>query len=112
MTSEEGSDADGKEEQSGGDDATATWAETDRNGTHDGGGSLAVQPEDKLREAWPQIKLDGDKGLVVCTVDVQLLTGVFFCVDLLRVRTLFQRRGGDSAERMPCIIASLCIDNP
>lgn len=42
-------------------------------------GSWAVQDEDtpspNLREAWPRVNVDGDKGLVVCTVDVQLLTG-------------------------------------
>lgn len=42
-------------------------------------GSSAVQDEDapslNLGEAWPQVKVDGNKGLVVCTVDVQLLTG-------------------------------------
>jgi len=80
MASGEGSDADAKEEQGGGDDGTAARAETDQtdgDGAKNGGGSLAAQPEDRLREAWPQIELDGDKGLVVCTVDVQLLTGGF-----------------------------------
>ncbi len=80
MTAGEGAEADDKEEQGGGDNATATWAETDRDEAQNGGGCVAVQPEDKLREAWPQIELDGDKGLVVCTVDVQLLTGGFLLI--------------------------------
>lgn len=60
-------DGDGGEQQQGGEEAAGD------------SGSSAVQDEDapslKLREAWPQVELDGDKGLVVCTVDVQLLTG-------------------------------------
>lgn len=29
----------------------------------------------KLKDEWPEIELGGEKGLVVCSIDVQLLTG-------------------------------------
>lgn len=43
--------------------------------------SLEARPSFHLREAWPQTALSGGaepKHLVVCTVDIQLLTGQKF----------------------------------
>lgn len=42
-----------------------------------GDGSSAVQMEDTLEEGWPHIEIDRDRGLVVCTIDTQLLSGGF-----------------------------------
>lgn len=57
--------------------ASGTLKEDD-DGVQDGNGSSAVQHEDKLGEGWPQIELDRDRGLVVCTIDAQLLSGGFW----------------------------------
>lgn len=68
---------------------SSTEGGQDNNGSYDGdqqgegqatrGSSSAVQDEEapsfKLREAWPQVEVGGEKGLVVCTFDAQLLTG-------------------------------------
>lgn len=36
----------------------------------------------KLEDEWPEIELAGEKGLVVCSIDVQLLTGGLACVTI------------------------------
>lgn len=61
---------------------TAVEADAEQHGGGEAAedrGSSAVKDEDapslNLREAWPQLEMDGGKGLVICTVDVQLLTG-------------------------------------
>lgn len=90
MNSEEGSG--GLEEQQSGGDA-ATLAGADSDAVQHGEGSSASQLDDKLGEAWPRIELDGDKGLVVCTIDVQRLTGAFFLRwSKLAGRVVFSRR--------------------
>lgn len=38
---------------------------------HDGHTTISS----KLEDEWPEIELGGEKGLVVCSIDVQLLTG-------------------------------------
>lgn len=65
-----------KEEQKG--SGEASWLKEDYGGVEQrGDASSAVQQQDKLGEGWPQIELDRDKKLVVCTIDTQLLSGGF-----------------------------------
>lgn len=78
MSSEE----DDKHENGAKDDATGEpTQENEGEALNDGSGSGSSAALDentasfKLREAWPQIELEGGNGLVVCTIDVQLLTG-------------------------------------
>lgn len=64
-------------EQEGGGEASTLTADDSGGVPQNGDGSSAVQQEDTLGEAWPQIELDRDRGLVVCTIDAQLLSGGF-----------------------------------
>lgn len=78
MPSEEEHDGERRdgEQKAGGAGEAPPWNEDDGWAQRNGDGpSSAVQHEDKLTEGWPQIELERDRGLVVCTIDAQLLNG-------------------------------------